>query len=621
LPKRDHFYFALTLFYAGKYGLIRRIGAPFLRPIYHKDDTQDPTDRDKTIKTSSFVNKILILFHKKRKSLIITLPSLISKFKIKNYIKMNVSKFIKDNISLCVCTLGIAIAGYLGCHAVCWIISKCQKTEKVDRIAQEQLSKNNENLGSSPNPGSQSKSNATPSKPAKSLINRVSSLDIPEGKINRGQGEYIVFHKLPNDETKEVSKETYEQVYEILNAYAPAAIVERSSESIMEECENRYEIIKAKIKDLDPTLELVFVPRTLYELIFIRKCIKEDLKHNKICPLLSKTSHTTTVDFFEGDQEKFRTYEENRKKLLTERKCWHLCYFDNVGDNNHPGVRDVAYRLNRIATKTLSPKTDGFTYKELSKHTENEIEFLKNHYKKGLDEIKKLQKGIKVHSIDDCSTPGPTTNFGYESIKGSIKPMGIRDDKDAQIIRNAITLECSKIAQRAFILYRGADFQKDSANCWNERDKPYSLSFGSSLFAGCLFDGGATAFYYMRNGKNAYAIPVPFHQLNSSPFFIPPTNTTAQLFGDGEIFHSRTKAWKDYDLKQIGGMNMGANGHQRDHLKSELSKQELTTQFQNYKNQAIQLKCRNLKIGLLEKASALITFLMKKPLGLEGASF
>jgi len=41
--------------------------------------------------------------------------------------------------------------------------------------------------------------------------------------------------------------------------------------------------------------------------------------------------------------------------------------------------------------------------------------------------------------------------------------------------------------------------------------------------------------------------------------------------GDGEIFHSRKKAWKDYDLKQIGGMNMGANGHQRDHLKSELN--------------------------------------------------
>ena len=246
--------------------------------------------------------------------------------------------------------------------------------------------------------------------------------------------------------------------------------------------------------------------------------------------------------------------------------------------------------MNHVVAKALSPTASGLTHEELSNHTEKEIKFLKAHYQKGLEEMEKLSKGIKIDSIGDCSTPGPTTNFGYESNRGASRSMGIRDEKDAQIIRDAIAIDCSKVAQRAFILYRGADFQNDSANCWSSNDKPYSLSFGSSLFAGSIYDGGATAFHYMRNGQNAYAIPIPFDQLNSSPFFIPPTNTVAQLFGDGEIFHGRTKVWKDYDLNQIGGMNIGVNGRKRDHLKSELSKDELINQFQNYKNQAIQLK-------------------------------
>jgi hypothetical protein len=48
---------------------------------------------------------------------------------------VNVSKFIKDHTPLCVCTLGIAILGYLGYHAVRWIVNKCHKTERIDHVA------------------------------------------------------------------------------------------------------------------------------------------------------------------------------------------------------------------------------------------------------------------------------------------------------------------------------------------------------------------------------------------------------------------------------------------------------------------------------------------------------
>lgn len=48
----------------------------------------------------------------------------------------DVKKFIGDHTPLCVCTLGIAIIGYLACHTVRWIINKCSHTKKIVRVSQ-----------------------------------------------------------------------------------------------------------------------------------------------------------------------------------------------------------------------------------------------------------------------------------------------------------------------------------------------------------------------------------------------------------------------------------------------------------------------------------------------------
>ncbi|MBS0655633.1 MAG: hypothetical protein JSR46_07645 [Verrucomicrobia bacterium] len=437
-----------------------------------------------------------------------------------------------------------------------WIITKCQQTEKIDQVAQKCLS-------SDP----QSPSN-------KILLDKVTKLDITEGQVQTGQGEYIVFHNLPNSDKKEVSRETYEQVYRVLNEYAPAAIVNRNIDTAMSECTKRYEIITSKVKEIDPTLAVVFIPRTLYELIFIRKCIREDVKKQKICEELAPRKRTTLE--LEGEH-------------VPSKKCWHLCYFDDVGDNNNLGVREVAYRLNRTINKALCPKPGGFTHQELAQYAEREIEFLKDHHKNGLATMETPTQDIRS-IIDHAPMPGPTINFGGEYTKSPITPMGIRNDTDAELIRNAIAIDCSKAAQGAFFLYRGANFEND-APCLNiDLNIPYSLSYGSSLFAGCLYDGGATAFRYMRNEQNAYAIPVPFDQLHTSPFYIPHTNTIVQIFGEGECFHARTKVWKEAHLQSIKGIKGIINGDQRDHLRSDFTKEGLIAEFQRYKDMALHLK-------------------------------
>lgn len=49
------------------------------------------------------------------------------------------SKCVKEHTSLSVCILGLPVLGYLGYHAVRWIINKCHKTEKIDRLAQKKI--------------------------------------------------------------------------------------------------------------------------------------------------------------------------------------------------------------------------------------------------------------------------------------------------------------------------------------------------------------------------------------------------------------------------------------------------------------------------------------------------
>lgn len=485
---------------------------------------------------------------------------------------INLSNFVKEHASLCICTLGLAILGYLGYHAVRWIINKCQRTEEIDLVAQKSL--NHRSSFHSP----------------ESLINRASHLEISPDKITMGQGEYIVFHKLPDGTKRDLSPETFEHAYQTLVDYSPAALMNSGSPQASEKCANRYELIKEKLKEIDPTLETVFIPRTLYELIFIKKCINEDLKHNSICTFQSPIFHQMNLDFFGADQQKYEDHLKRNATIRKERKCWHLCYFKDGGDNEHPGVKEVAYRLNRTMVKAFDPSIEGFTHQEFSAFAEKEIAFLSAHYRDSIETIEKRRRGERVEEIADCIKPSPTNNFGFESSRGSVKPMGIRHETDAQMIRDAIALDCSQIAQHSLFIYRGADFQKDSTSSWSDQNTAYSLSYGASLFAGCLYDGGATAFYYMRNGKNGYAIPVPFDQLNSSPFYVPTTHTVAQLFGDGEIFHARTKAWRGFDVKRIGGINMGENSLVRGHLKSDLSQDELTRQFREYKKKAIQLK-------------------------------
>lgn len=389
--------------------------------------------------------------------------------------------------------------------------------------------------------------------------------------INMGKGEYVIYR---ND--GEISYDEYQNLYEIITGSAHESPRDKLSNIILSK--NNWN------KDIN----IIFIPKTLYELFLIKELITEDIRNKSICSFVCARTASTDIDCFEDNKDnEYRLFLEKKTRIQKERNCLHGCYFHNGNKNNNDNIDviRIAYKINNIIVHILS--CDGnkswLKYKDIMKYTDDIINSLQEYYRKCNDKSDK-----SFDKLSSCNWPGPTTNFGYESRRGKIRPLGIRNNEDADIIRKAISIECKEIAHDNYILYRGSNIIED--NIYDKTGNAYSLSYGTSLFAGCVFDGGACAFHYMRTSINAYAIILPYTDINKSLFYIPESGTIPQIFSDGEIFHIRTKSWKNFNVKNIGGMNTGAGYNQRDHLVSEIEKEDLLNRFKLYINSSIQLK-------------------------------
>lgn len=83
-----------------------------------------------------------------------------------------------------------------------------------------------------------------------------------------------------------------------------------------------------------------------------------------------------------------------------------------------------------------------------------------------------------------------------------------------------------------------------------EHFKPFSISFGGSLFAGFFSDSGATVYAFMQK-EDMYGYALTMDKMGyyltgllhiNDLFFIPPLNTLSSLFACHEFFHPRGKA-------------------------------------------------------------------------------
>lgn len=327
----------------------------------------------------------------------------------------------------------------------------------------------------------------------------------PETVITGGYGEYILT-RAPGSTYQEIDQKTYEVCYR--------ALIQLKEQSL---CNEKRLSEREVIAQIDPTLRLTFVPRALYEMYYMEQCVKE---------CLAKDRQWISNVYQIADEGKIPAEATN---------SWHELYFGHHGDDYHPNVIKMAYRLNEVISSELKPDGAGnLTYGEITAIARKKLEFLHQMNKDS-------QSGISV-KVKELAMSSPLLGSLYVTQPyGILYPLGIDNEANRELALNIIALECSSIARDARILYRGGYLAEDSL-VFEHRAK--LLSFGSGAWAGALRDPGACAFAHMlHTPKDAYAIVIPNEEVRTSIFSIPTTHPLCQCNGAGESFHGRAKAW------------------------------------------------------------------------------
>ena len=330
-----------------------------------------------------------------------------------------------------------------------------------------------------------------------------------------GYGEFLVYN---SGSREPISEESFDAAYTILEKYRPHFGAPS----------NRLSHIRNELLWIDPHLEVSFIPRTLYELLYIREAIEEDMKSKTICDLPDRKT-------YEKYKKQTEQGDNSLGRIVDQDKCWHLCHFTDethsIQETNR--LRHLAYRLNNVAIKKIHP-SGPYTASEIRALTRAEVEYLKNHRK--TFDFKDMKSKLDI-------SYGPTISFGcskcqilYDRYCGGFSTT-ISDDSDAKIIFEAIDIECSESAIDSFVLYRGGELFKPREDT--------SISFGASLFAGSFLDPKACAFFYTsERRREGNTILVPTKDLES-PFWVPISHPIQGILSRGDLFHPRTLLAKE----------------------------------------------------------------------------
>lgn len=335
--------------------------------------------------------------------------------------------------------------------------------------------------------------------------------------IENGYGEFLVYHQ---DASLSITEESYKEIFALFNKYLYNPEVET---------ENLTETLRAKVEELNANLRIAFIPRTLYDLCYVVASIEEDKSAN--CPM----------QWFD-----YRGDKELHKEKFKDQ-CWHIIHStdENPICSDDSYLIHLAYRLNQLCIEKTKFSPPFFTGKQVVSITEDLLQQLIDH-RKGFSDVfwgETYTASRGAAATRHYEMRGVAVNFGLSNKEGSLVvclPMGICNQNDAQVLRNAVALECHQIAHNALVLYRGGDLVKERALMSLEA----SLSYGSSLLAGCTRDGTATVLHYiLGDARSGYACVVPFSKWIDAPYITPALHSSlavVQLLAEGEFFHPRS---------------------------------------------------------------------------------
>lgn len=429
---------------------------------------------------------------------------------------------------------------------------------------------------------------------------------VPKGVIQNGYGEYLIYRLSLEGKKEAISVEEYEKIYDLI-----------------EECralkgdqipENRHLYLKEKIQEkLGQEVLLAFIPRTLYELIFVKECIQEDIDNGTplnvhefgILSFSQKKEFEVQTKNMFGSLKMAPEEEEKIVKETLKQGFWQVCLFTDKDyelnfipkynvEYRYDHVKKIAARLNQVAIeyfKEHHSNPEGFNFQEITTTKDKLVNFYKELHSAHSELNAKAKK-----VISSTAYVGVAKEFAEEEVKIHGKadpfPKGIADERHENIIASAIQLECSQESVNHIILYRGAKFSEDALmkkDFFGKSLLGNSLSYGPGLFSGVLFDGGANPFHYMRKPwLDALALTVPIKKQyeGKTPFHIYHINPLIQMMSSGEFFHGRTKVWNHKPKDRIEGFYGGSIEYSRilDCCKTERPQAKIEKQFKKYKD-------------------------------------
>lgn len=387
--------------------------------------------------------------------------------------------------------------------------------------------------------------------------------------------EYLFYVK-ENEVTRSLTEQEHAAVYPTIQRYTfpmntnpILTFSELSENDVREMYQHEYEFLK---KQLSGICEVQYIPTTLYELLSVRFWTKLKL-------MLPVDHKGTTVYRSPYGFPEAQSWWKNKYDILA------------TVPQRRP-VREALMKLNNLWKK------DGFIGEAQALTTSFEL------YKQlnDLDDIQSLHciinnnifdylesQKIDIGQLIEENTLQTVLTDLIDYFKPAERNMmlvfspiqtemamywGLTDES---LISQAMLCEKNAWAKGAFVVYRGTScwegrgFKIDSTlTCRRGKIKQNSISLGNSLFAAILgnncLDKGDMAYHYIENSKLGYALAIDKYDYALGAlrdlFQISPLNTVVGLAGQGEFFHTRTKATFSPDDRRLCGVWFFNGAHQ-----------------------------------------------------------
>lgn len=365
----------------------------------------------------------------------------------------------------------------------------------------------------------------------------------PPGTIRNGNGEYLVLKK-EQGSLRPLTKEEYGSVYDVMqsshlwtSAHYGLSVEERKTIA-----KDPYTYLSQRVKRIDPSFEVAFVPSVIYEMFYLEKAFMEQVDYmvrNKFTQFIYHFSQDNVTNNEEFASPKDMPFNSPFYKPKATTASSQLAA--TVGQ---PGLIDLHYQMNTglinaIFQAQLDPTA--LTFERLKHIADRQITTFKS---------------FALGSSSPIAQKISTFNYDKDSLYTFLhlpRYLAFTNPKVESIIKNVLRHECSRLAQTHAFFYRGAERKMDRAvslSVYGGSD----LSLGATLFAGIMRDTGACAIAYM-SAREGLVYPVKKEELLKAnpPVRFLPSSTILQLNGIGEYFHAR------YDVDRTSKAALGAS--------------------------------------------------------------